>query len=57
MTTEPNGNDIFRWADGTWCYRSELSQMSYMSDDHEVFPAYSTDWYRVSGTDSEGGEI
>lgn len=32
-------DDIIRWPDGTECYRHELHEMSYMSDDYEVIPA------------------
>lgn len=27
--------DIILWACGTWCYRYELHEMSYMSDDYQ----------------------
>lgn len=26
-------DDIFVWADGSWCYRCELWEMDYKSDD------------------------
>lgn len=29
-------DDILRWADGTWCFRYELHEMTHMSDDFEV---------------------
>lgn len=29
-------DDIFVWADGTWCYRSDYSDFGHMSDDFEV---------------------
>lgn len=32
------GDDILMWADGTWCFRYELSQMNHLSDDFEVIP-------------------
>lgn len=28
--------DLCIWADGTWCYREDLEEMSFMSDDYEV---------------------
>lgn len=37
MTIKPaSPDDILRWPDGTWCYRSELWGMQHMSDDYEV---------------------
>lgn len=38
--------EIRYWADGTWCYRWELEQMTHMSDDHAkllVLPGRSYD--------------
>lgn len=29
-------DDIFVWADGTWCYRSDYSDFGHMSDDFKV---------------------
>jgi hypothetical protein len=31
-----DNEDLIVWADGTWCYRYELEEMTYMSDDYEV---------------------
>ena len=28
---------IVVWADGTWCYGAELSEMDHMSDDFKVY--------------------
>lgn len=29
---------VYRWADGTWCYREDLeSYLTFMSDDYEAF--------------------
>lgn len=39
-------DDILLWADGTWCYRYELPEMSHMSDDIEVIP-YGTHQYNL----------
>ena len=30
----PHPDDIVIWPDNTWCYRNELHEMSYMSDDY-----------------------
>jgi hypothetical protein len=32
------------WADGTWCFRTELYEMNHMSDDYIVIPAFTLDW-------------
>jgi len=37
-------DDVMLWADGTWCYRSELEHMTYMSDDYEVIRFGSQKW-------------
>lgn len=29
-------DDVILWPDETWCYRSELEEMSHMSDDYLV---------------------
>ena len=29
-------DDLIVWADGTQCYRSELTEFSHMSDDYKV---------------------
>jgi len=45
MTIQSIDNeDIIVWADGTWCYRHDLEQMSHMSDDYLVLPYDSADW-------------
>ena len=36
--SEPSGDDLIVWPDGTTCYRSELSEFGHMSDDYEVIP-------------------
>lgn len=36
--------DILVWADGTWCYRETLHEMSHMSDDYVTLPADSAEW-------------
>jgi hypothetical protein len=39
--------DIILWSDDTWCYRYELSEMNYMSDDYFVLQFASTDWIKL----------
>lgn len=41
-----SGEDILQWADGTWCYACEISEMSHMSDDYERIPE-DTDAYKT----------
>ncbi|MBT2325539.1 hypothetical protein J7E62_24705 [Variovorax paradoxus] len=31
-----NGEDVCLWPDGSWCYRCDLEEYSWMSDDYEV---------------------
>lgn len=43
MTEQPEkeptcGDDLCVWADGTACYRFELSEMTWLSDDYMVIP-------------------
>jgi hypothetical protein len=42
-----NNDDICLWADGTWCYGDELSQMTHMSDDYVVVPSQSERWFEL----------
>ena len=46
VLNEPSGDDLIVWPDGTTCYRSELSEFGYMSDDYEVIP-YGTERYHA----------
>lgn len=32
----PSNEDLVVWPDGEWCYREELNQMTYKSDDYEI---------------------
>ena len=32
-------DDVLVWADGSWCYRYELHEMSHMSDDYTTLPS------------------
>ena len=38
-------DDIIVWADGTWCYRYELHEFTWMSDDYTVI-AFDSDYFR-----------
>jgi hypothetical protein len=46
-----SGCDIMLWADGTMCYRQELSQMSHMSDDFEVISVDTARWQELHKED------
>jgi hypothetical protein len=35
----PHPNDVCIWPDGTRCYREDLHEYGWMSDDYETFPA------------------
>jgi hypothetical protein len=41
---ESEGDCICEWADGVWCYMSELSQMTDKSDDFTVHHIDSQRW-------------
>lgn len=36
MTHKRDPEDVIKWPDDTWCYRSELPEFSHKSDDYEV---------------------
>ncbi|QGH45257.1 SIR2 family NAD-dependent deacetylase [Bacteriophage Eos] len=42
--TKLSQEDIMLWADGTWCFRDELEEMTHMSDDYKVLLENSTEW-------------
>jgi hypothetical protein len=44
VTHKPDPDDLFVWADDTWCYRSEAESMSHKSDDYRVLFADSPEW-------------
>lgn len=46
MNIKPvNAQDIFSWADGTWCYRHELEDnYGFISDDYVVIPFGTPHW-------------
>lgn len=41
MGNSMSSEDILIWADGTWCFRHELSEMNHMSDDYSTIPVNS----------------
>ena len=38
--------DIILWPDGTWCYRHELAEYGWLSDDYIVLEYGTTRWNR-----------
>ena len=38
--------DVILWPDGTWCYRHELVEYGYMSDDYTVLEYGTVRWRR-----------
>lgn len=38
--------DVITWPDGTWCYRHELVEYGYMSDDYIVLKYETKEWSR-----------
>lgn len=42
--------DIIVWADGTHCFRYELAEYSYMSDDYQVIAEESEGWFAFLNT-------
>jgi len=49
----PDGEDIIRWPDGSWCYREELDEYGWKSDDYETIPFGTAEWERIV-TEKEG---
>lgn len=47
--TDTSSEDILLWADGTSCFRHELSEMTHISDDYEVIKFGTTEHDRLSG--------
>lgn len=39
--------DVFLWPDGVWCYRYEVEEYSYKSDDYEVVKVGTIKWYDI----------
>jgi len=50
MVQPSSEEDIFLWADGTWCYREQGREMKHMSDDFEVIPFDTPRWHTVVET-------
>jgi hypothetical protein len=42
----PSSEDIVLWPNSTWCYRHELHEYAWMSDDYAAISAYSAAWHR-----------
>lgn len=42
-----DGEDIIRWPDGSWCYRAELGEYGWKSDDFEAVPFGTAEWERI----------
>ncbi len=42
-----NGEDVFLWPDGDWCYRDEYEGMTHKSDDFEVVLYGSPRWHEL----------
>jgi hypothetical protein len=40
-----SSEDIIEWPCGTWCYRDELHEYTYMSDDYMVHSYDSYNWH------------
>lgn len=38
VLVDASNDDLILWPDGTFCYRSDLSGYTHMSDDYEVVP-------------------
>lgn len=37
-------DDILLWPNGNWCYRSDIDDMSHLSDDYQILRADSEQW-------------
>ena len=49
--------DVILWPDGTWCYRHELTEYGYMSDDYAVLEYGTVKWssfLKEEGYDEQG---
>lgn len=47
-------DDVFRWPDGVWCYRTELDEYGHKSDDYELIKFGSSEWDRLHETGDHG---
>ena len=50
--TAVSAEDIFLWPDGVWCFRSDLSEYQYKSDDFEVVPFETPRWFQISAEEN-----
>lgn len=42
--TMTSPDDVMLWPDGTWCYRSNLWEMTHMSDDYVTIKDGTDEW-------------
>ena len=47
----PSSDDIFLWADGTWCYRSDYLEYLWMSDDFLVLNVDTPEYHEFVDND------
>lgn len=52
----PSPDDIFVWADGTYCYRCEVGEFASMSDDYTTLYVDSPAWLRFGESDALGNQ-
>lgn len=48
ICTQRNSDDVFLWPDDSWCYRYELSEYSFKSDDYEVVYSLTPKWFELT---------
>lgn len=46
-------DDILLWPNGSWCYRSDVQDMSHLSDDYQVLRADSEQWHEFIQMEEE----
>jgi hypothetical protein len=46
--------DVLLWPDGTWCFRDELREYGFMSDDYEVLHFGTVRWQKLVGEREHG---
>lgn len=44
QTPTQSSEDLIVWADESWCYREDLHQFGWKSDDHHVLYVGTTQW-------------
>lgn len=47
-TQRKSDDDVFLWPDDSWCYRHELSEYSFKSDDYEVVYSLTPKWFELT---------